>query len=779
MHGLFGYGALAGTLLWGLDGGILAALAVGIPYILTFYFVLALLEDSGYMNAAAFLADRVMHLFGLHGRAVIPLMAAAGCNVPAIMGTRVLATKRERTIACALIVLVPCSARTAVILGSVSLFVGWQWALFVFGVLGLVGLAAGLLLNRILPGEPEGLVMEMFPFRRPSLRLVAVKTWKRFGTFLWAAAPIMLIGSFALGALYETGLDLASRVARSTPVVVGWLGLPAVAGLTLLLAVLRKELALQMLVVFAVARYGAGGAQPAQLHDAAPDRRLRPGGGHLHPLHRDDRHARPRAGLAPGRGDQRRHRGRRARGRRRRRAPAAPGVAQIRCSTAHVAAGRASSTAAVIGGPRRTDRPASREGRHEKSTLQLVVAAVITVAFVLTALSGLVLYTPGRLLPVFGLTLLEWRTVHLWSALVLTAAVVTHVVAQPPPRRPSARAPGSARRLAPGPAPARSPSSHRPCRSAPRRAGRRALAGRRPRLRLSRRWFLLLPAGAVAAVIAALGLERAARVTAGGGSAAAGRRPARRLSRARHRGRSAGDDRRRLGGRGRRPRRRQPLQLDLTAWLALPRTQETRTFHCVEGWSVDHVGWEGVRVADLLRRPTPQAGAGSSPSTPTAAPTPTAPSRRGARAGDPAGRPARRRAAAARPRRAAAPGHPLAARLQECQMGGAPRAHRGSGARLLGRPRLPGRGAGGLTAAAARRRAPAPPRRPTVVAGGGAQALLMPRMSSATAVLAVAVEHAHVVFEEERVLDAGEPGAAPRLITTTLPARPTSRIGMP
>jgi ferrous iron transport protein B len=255
VHGLFGYGAVAGTLLWGLDGGILAALAVGIPYILTFYFALALLEDSGYMNAAAFLADRVMHLFGLHGRAVIPLMAAAGCNVPAIMGTRVLSTRRERTIACALVVLVPCSARTAVILGSVSLFVGWQWALLVFGVVGLVGLVAGLALNRILPGEPEGLVMEMFPFRRPSLRLVVRKTWKRFGTFLWAAAPIMLLGSFALGALYETGLIWhLSRPLE--PVVVGWLGLPAVAGLTLLLSVLRKELALQMLVVFAVARYG-------------------------------------------------------------------------------------------------------------------------------------------------------------------------------------------------------------------------------------------------------------------------------------------------------------------------------------------------------------------------------------------------------------------------------------------------------------------------------------------------------------------------------------------
>jgi ferrous iron transport protein B len=140
-------------------------------------------------------------------------------------------------------------------LGSVSLFVGWQWALLVFGVLGAVGLVAGLLLNLILPGEPEGLVMEMFPFRRPSLRLVATKTWKRFWMFLYAAAPIMLIGSFALGALYETGLIWhLSRPLE--PLVVGWLGLPAVAGLTLLLSVLRKELALQMLVVFAVARFG-------------------------------------------------------------------------------------------------------------------------------------------------------------------------------------------------------------------------------------------------------------------------------------------------------------------------------------------------------------------------------------------------------------------------------------------------------------------------------------------------------------------------------------------
>ena len=255
VHALLGTGTLGQTILWGLDGGILATLAVAIPYILTFYFILAVIEDSGYMNAAAFLSDRLMHAFGLHGRAVIPLISAAGCNVPAIMGTRVLSSKRERTIACTLVTLTPCSARTAVIIGAVSLYAGWQWALFVFGITFMVGLAAGVLLNRLLPGQAEGLIMEMFPFRRPSLRIVVAKTWRRFSGFIWAAAPIILVGSLALGALYETGLIF--HLSRPlSPIVVDWLGLPAVTGLTLIFAVLRKELALQLLVVLAVAKYG-------------------------------------------------------------------------------------------------------------------------------------------------------------------------------------------------------------------------------------------------------------------------------------------------------------------------------------------------------------------------------------------------------------------------------------------------------------------------------------------------------------------------------------------
>jgi ferrous iron transport protein B len=254
---IFGDGTVGRVVLWGVDGGILATLAVGIPYILTFYFILAMVEDTGYMNAAAFLSDRIMHRVGLHGRAIIPLITAGGCNVPAIIATRSLGNKRERTIAAVLATLTPCSARTAVIIGAVAGVAGWQYALLSFAVIIVVIILAGLGLNRLLPGEKGVLVMEMFPFRRPVVRQVARKTWRRFREFVWDAAPIIVLGSMALGLLYETGWvwDLGAVL---KPVVEEWLLLPMVAGLTLVFAVLRKELALQLLLVFAAVE--AGGA---------------------------------------------------------------------------------------------------------------------------------------------------------------------------------------------------------------------------------------------------------------------------------------------------------------------------------------------------------------------------------------------------------------------------------------------------------------------------------------------------------------------------------------
>ncbi len=263
---------LAAALLWGLDSGILGLLTIGIPYVLLFYLLVAALEDSGYLTSLAVLTDRLLAGLGLSGRTAIPLLAATGCNVPAIYGTRVLATRRERVLASFLVTLVPCSARSAVVVAALMPFAGPGPTAAAFAVIVGVTLAAGIAANAILPGRQSALVLELAPLRRPLARQVAAKAGARFRGFLRTAAPVMIAGSIALGLAYETGLVWPATTILD-PVVVGWLGLPSVAGLALAFAFLRKELALQLLLVLAVgtaAAAAAGGSlgdlmTPAQL----------------------------------------------------------------------------------------------------------------------------------------------------------------------------------------------------------------------------------------------------------------------------------------------------------------------------------------------------------------------------------------------------------------------------------------------------------------------------------------------------------------------------------
>ncbi|MHB8791957.1 MAG: ferrous iron transport protein B [Thermoleophilia bacterium] len=251
VFGALGENIFTISLLWAVDG-FEAALTVGIPFVLVFYLLFAFLEDTGYLNSVAFLTDSVMHRFGLHGRAMIPIVAGAGCNVPAIIGTRVLTTMRERVMAGVLIVMVPCSARNAVIFGAVAFYSGWQSTLALYAIIAFLWVAVGLALNRIMPGETSGLVMEMFPFRRPHLKTVFKKTWFRFRDFVFLAIPLLFVGSAVLGLMFESGI-LQTVAGWFSPVLEGWMGIPAAAGVALMIAILRKELALQLLVTLAIA----------------------------------------------------------------------------------------------------------------------------------------------------------------------------------------------------------------------------------------------------------------------------------------------------------------------------------------------------------------------------------------------------------------------------------------------------------------------------------------------------------------------------------------------
>jgi ferrous iron transport protein B len=230
--------------------GLQAGFGIAFPYILLFFLLLSLLEDSGYMTRAAFLADRAMHRGGMHGGAIIPLVMAFGCNVPALLAARNLGTKRERTIAAFLITLVPCSARTVIIAGMVAAFVGIPAALSIYGMVLLIIFATGILLSRITPGKQVGMILEVAPLRRPKADLVLAKSSHRVMDFLRLALPLLIVGSVVLGILNYYGV-LAAFEALLAPLFVGILGLPPYAITALLFGILRKEMAVGTLAVLA------------------------------------------------------------------------------------------------------------------------------------------------------------------------------------------------------------------------------------------------------------------------------------------------------------------------------------------------------------------------------------------------------------------------------------------------------------------------------------------------------------------------------------------------
>jgi ferrous iron transport protein B len=243
---LFGTG-IVGDLVWGgVAEGLIAGVTVALPYIIPFYIVLYFLEDSGYLSRIAFLMDNVMHKIGLHGKAFIPMMLGYGCNVPACLGCRIMETQRERTLAAFVTTLVPCAARTIIILGLVGRFIGIQWALVLYIFDLLVIFALGRLAFRVLPGEPSALIMEMADYRMPDLKTVLKETWFRLAEFIKIAFPLIIVGSFVIKAADVFGL-LNPVANLLSPVTVAWLGLPVITGITLIFGVLRKELSLILL----------------------------------------------------------------------------------------------------------------------------------------------------------------------------------------------------------------------------------------------------------------------------------------------------------------------------------------------------------------------------------------------------------------------------------------------------------------------------------------------------------------------------------------------------
>jgi ferrous iron transport protein B len=216
----------------------------------------------------AFMMDSAMHKIGLHGKALIPLILGYGCNVPAIRACRIMETKRERLLATFAITFAPCTARTIVILGFVAAFLGPWWALSLYAVDILVIFALGRIAMKMVPGESTGLIMEMRSFKTPSLSVITRQTWARTKELIYIVFPLYIGGSALIQVLYAVGL-LQGFSNAIAPLTVMWLGLPAIAGVLLILGFVRKEMTLLSAVAISIATIGSANLSlmfsPAQL----------------------------------------------------------------------------------------------------------------------------------------------------------------------------------------------------------------------------------------------------------------------------------------------------------------------------------------------------------------------------------------------------------------------------------------------------------------------------------------------------------------------------------
>ena len=222
--------------------GIEWPFALVLPYVFLFYIVLSIMEDSGYLPRLGIMMDGVLRKAGIQGGSIVPMIMGYGCAIPAILGTRASTSSKERVMVASMVTLaVPCAAQTGAfisLLGDHSIFM----LVSVYMVSFIAIFLAGMLLNRVIPGKSDPMLLEipnlLIPDRQTLLKKIKLRT-KHF--MLEAEIPMMLgVGLAAL--LAETGALIRVGAAMA-PLVEGWLGLPQEATLGLILGIIRRELA--------------------------------------------------------------------------------------------------------------------------------------------------------------------------------------------------------------------------------------------------------------------------------------------------------------------------------------------------------------------------------------------------------------------------------------------------------------------------------------------------------------------------------------------------------
>ena len=206
IHSLVIDGIVAGV------GGVL----VFVPGLLILYFFLALLEDSGYMSRAAFVMDRFMRVVGLHGKSFSPMILGFGCAVPAIYATRTIASRRDRVLTSLLVPLMSCSARLPVYVVFGLAFFGSRagtviWAMYALGI--LVAMLAGMVFTRTIlkPDASSAFVLELPPYRQPSMKSVLIHMWENTREFVRKAGTMILLASVLMWFLLNLPWGVADQ----------------------------------------------------------------------------------------------------------------------------------------------------------------------------------------------------------------------------------------------------------------------------------------------------------------------------------------------------------------------------------------------------------------------------------------------------------------------------------------------------------------------------------------------------------------------------------------
>ncbi len=197
-------GPLRDLIVDGIIGGV-GGVIVFLPNIMILYAFISWMEDSGYMARAAFIMDKIMHRMGLHGKSFIPMIMGFGCNIPAIMATRTIEDRKSRLITMLIVPLMSCSARLPVYIILIGAFFPHHSALvllamYVTGILFSV-LMAKLFSKFVIRGESSPFVMELPPYRLPSMKSVSRHTWEKGKQYLKKMGTTILIASIAVWAL--------------------------------------------------------------------------------------------------------------------------------------------------------------------------------------------------------------------------------------------------------------------------------------------------------------------------------------------------------------------------------------------------------------------------------------------------------------------------------------------------------------------------------------------------------------------------------------------------